>query len=64
MSKLPGNTRFDSSWVTRKIPLGEQVDYLQYASRSEAYVIGTSQNVDFKLPENDESHTEWKNEGK
>ncbi|KAM5464606.1 mRNA cleavage and polyadenylation factor subunit [Microsporum ferrugineum] len=62
MSRLPSNTRFDSTWATRKIPLGEQVDCIVYSSASESYVIGTSVKEDFKLPEDDESHTEWQNE--
>ncbi|EFR01919.1 serine/threonine protein kinase [Nannizzia gypsea CBS 118893] len=62
MSRLPSNTRFDSAWATRKIPLGEQVDCIVYSSASESYVIGTSTKEDFKLPEDDESHTEWRNE--
>lgn len=62
MSRLPSNTRFDSGWATRKIALGEQVDSIVYSSASECYVIGTSAKEDFKLPEDDESHTEWRNE--
>ncbi|KAK2873627.1 mRNA cleavage and polyadenylation factor subunit, partial [Arthroderma sp. PD_2] len=62
MSRLPSNTRFDSTWATRKITLGEQVDGIVYSSASESYVIGTSVKEDFKLPEDDESHAEWRNE--
>ncbi|PGG98566.1 hypothetical protein AJ79_08819 [Helicocarpus griseus UAMH5409] len=62
MSRFPRNTHFDGSWATRKVGLGEQVDSVEYSSSSETYVLGTSQKVDFKLPEDDEIHPEWRNE--
>ncbi|KAJ5884094.1 Protein c.t1.c1 [Penicillium subrubescens] len=57
------NTLLDHPWTLRKIPLDEQVDYLTYSTSSETYVVGTSHNVEFKLPDNDELHPEWRNEG-
>ncbi|KAJ5675859.1 hypothetical protein N7462_008756 [Penicillium macrosclerotiorum] len=60
--QLPPDTQFDYSWTLRKVPLGEQVDYLTYSTSSETYVLGTSSNMDFKLPDNDELHPEWRNE--
>lgn len=60
--QFPPNTQFDYSWTLRKIPLGEQVDHLTYSTSSETYVIGTSHNVEFRLPDNDELHPEWRNE--
>jgi cleavage and polyadenylation specificity factor subunit 1 len=54
----------DFPWPLRRILLGEQVDHMTYATSSNTYVLGTSQKVDFKLPEDDELHTEWGNEGK
>ncbi|KAK2798780.1 mRNA cleavage and polyadenylation factor subunit [Onygenales sp. PD_10] len=62
MCRFPRNTHFDSSWAARKIGLGEQVDGVVYHSATETYALGTSQKVDFKLPEDDEVHTEWRNE--
>ncbi|KLJ06944.1 protein CFT1 [Blastomyces silverae] len=62
MCRFPRNTHFDGSWATRKIGVGEQVDIVEYSSSSETYVIGTSQKVDFNLPEDDEIHPEWRNE--
>ncbi|EFE34581.1 uncharacterized protein ARB_06344 [Trichophyton benhamiae CBS 112371] len=50
------------AYVDEDITLGEQVDSIVYSSASECYVIGTSAKEDFKLPEDDESHTEWRNE--
>ncbi|CEO58535.1 hypothetical protein PMG11_03252 [Penicillium brasilianum] len=61
--QFPPNTQFDHPWTLRKIPLDEQVDYLTYSTSSETYVVGTSHNVEFMLPDNDELHPEWRNEG-
>ena len=63
MCQFPGETRFDYSWTLRKVQLGEQVDHLAYSSPSDTYVIGTSCKTGFKLPDNDELHHEWRNEG-
>ncbi|KAJ5902421.1 Cleavage/polyadenylation specificity factor A subunit C-terminal [Penicillium taxi] len=56
------DTQLDYSWTLRKVLLEEQVDFLTYSTASDTYVLGTSVNVDFKLPENDELHPEWRNE--
>ena len=63
MSQLPLQTEFDYPWTLRRISLDEQVDRLTYSTSSETYVLGTSTSVDFKLPDNDELHPEWRNEG-
>ncbi|CAL5868815.1 uncharacterized protein PFLUO_LOCUS3042 [Penicillium psychrofluorescens] len=60
--QLPPGTQFDYSWTLRKIPMEEQVDFLAYSSSSETYVLATSQQVDWKLPDDDELHPEWRNE--
>lgn len=46
------------------MPLGEQVDHLTYSTSSDTYVLGTSHKADFRLPEDDELHPEWRNEGR
>ena len=56
-------TQLHYSWPLRKISLDEQVDFLTYSTASETYVLGTSTSVEFKLPEDDELHPEWRNEG-
>lgn len=56
--------QFDFSWPVRKIPLNEQVDHLTYSTTSGTYVVGTTRDQDFKLPDDDELHPEWRNEGK
>ncbi|WEW58506.1 mRNA cleavage and polyadenylation factor subunit [Emydomyces testavorans] len=62
MCRLPANTRFDNSWTTRKVHLGDQIDFVEYSAHSETYALGSSRKVDFRLPEDDEVHTEWRSE--
>lgn len=47
----------------QRVPVGENVNHLAYSSSSEMYVLGTSHKTEFKLPEDDELHPEWRNEG-
>lgn len=47
----------------RVVPIGEQVEHLAYSSSSGTYVLGTSRKADFQLPDDDELHPEWRNEG-
>lgn len=63
MCRFPANIRFNKSWVMKKIYLGEQIEFVVYSSSTETYVLGTSHKADFKLPDNDEVHTEWRREG-
>lgn len=63
ISQLPPDTEFDYPWALRKVHIGENVDYLTYSPSSETYVLGTSHKAEFKLPEDDELHPEWRNEG-
>lgn len=60
--ELPLHTDFSYPWTLRKVPVEEQVDFLTYSTSSGTYVLGTSRNVDFKLPDDDELHPEWRNE--
>ncbi|GIC92592.1 cleavage/polyadenylation factor CFT1 [Aspergillus udagawae] len=60
--RFPSETLYDYTWALRKIDIGEQVDHLVYATSSETYVLGTSHSADFKLPEDDELHPDWRNE--
>ncbi|KAF4160597.1 hypothetical protein CNMCM6936_002869 [Aspergillus lentulus] len=61
--RFPSETLFDYTWALRKIGIGEQVDHLAYATSSETYVLATSHSADFKLPDDDELHPDWRNEG-
>lgn len=36
---------------------------LSYHPPMEVYVLGTSRKIDFKLPDDDDFHHEWKGEG-
>ncbi|KAL5365766.1 CPSF A subunit region-domain-containing protein [Aspergillus floccosus] len=62
MCQLPRETHFDYQWPMRRISIGEQVDHLTYSASSETYVLGTSQRAEWKLPDDDELHPEWRNE--
>ncbi len=63
-SKFPSEVRFgETDWLARKVVLGEEVQALSYHPAMEVYVLGTSQKVDFRLPEDDDFHHEWKGEG-
>ena len=42
--------------------LGEDVRALSYHAPRHCYVIGTSHEVDFDLPKDDEIHREWAHE--
>ncbi|KAE8411896.1 CPSF A subunit region-domain-containing protein [Aspergillus pseudocaelatus] len=60
--RVPLDVQLDYSWTIQQIPIGEQVDRLAYSSSSGMYVLGTSHRTEFKLPEDDELHPEWRNE--
>ncbi|KAG2415737.1 hypothetical protein HFD88_006928 [Aspergillus terreus] len=62
MCQLPRETHFDYQWPMRRIPIGEQIDHLAYSASSETYVLGTSHRAEWKLPDDDELHPEWRNE--
>ncbi|CAF9940116.1 MAG: mRNA cleavage and polyadenylation factor subunit, partial [Alectoria fallacina] len=57
-AQLPLQSQYETGWVTRRIPLGEEVHALTYHEEMDAYVLGTSTVVDFKLPD-DEFHSHW-----
>ncbi|KAL1990323.1 hypothetical protein VTN49DRAFT_6162 [Thermomyces lanuginosus] len=60
--QLPEETTLDLPWPIRRIPMNEQVDYLTYATASNTYVYGAANKRNFKLPDDDEIHPEWRNE--
>ncbi|KAJ9305483.1 hypothetical protein DTO217A2_5012 [Paecilomyces variotii] len=62
LCQLPRATQFHFPWTMRRIPVGEEIDHLAYSSSSGTYILGTSHKSDFKLPDDDEVHTEWRNE--
>ena len=42
-------SQYHTGWITRKFAIGEQVDALDYHSRTGSYVIGTCSNTDYRL---------------
>ncbi|KAE8376192.1 CPSF A subunit region-domain-containing protein [Aspergillus bertholletiae] len=60
--RLPPSIQLDYSWTIQQVHIGEQVDHLAYSSSSGMYVLGTSHRTEFKLPDDDELHPEWRNE--
>ncbi|KAH8701144.1 putative cleavage and polyadenylation specificity factor subunit A [Talaromyces proteolyticus] len=60
--QLPDDVQFEFAWPLRRVPLGEQVDHVSYSTSSGTYVLGTSREQNFKLPDDDELHPEWRNE--
>ncbi|KAL2824543.1 CPSF A subunit region-domain-containing protein [Aspergillus cavernicola] len=62
LAKLPPGTQLGHPWALRRVPIGEQIDQLTYSTTSDTYVLGTCHRSEFKLPENDELHPEWRNE--
>lgn len=61
-AQLPSESQYETGWVTRRVPLGEEVHAIAYHEEMDTYVLGTSTIVDFKLPE-DEFHNHWTAEG-
>ena len=55
-AQLPSNSQYGTGWVTRKISLGEEIHAFDFHEQKEAYVVGTNQQVNFKLPEDDSPH--------
>ncbi|KAL4902493.1 hypothetical protein BDW74DRAFT_157890 [Aspergillus multicolor] len=62
LARFPSGTKLGYPWAVRRVSIGEQVDKLAYTSASNTYVLGTCQRSEFKLPEDDELHPEWRNE--
>ncbi|KAF6229894.1 hypothetical protein HO133_004231 [Letharia lupina] len=57
-AQLSSQSRYETGWVTKRVPLGEEIHALAYHEEMDAYVLGTCTIVDFKLPE-DEFHSHW-----
>lgn len=49
--------------MAQKKVLGEEVQALSYHLSMEVYILGTSRKIDFTLPNDDDFHHEWRNEG-
>lgn len=62
LCRVSHDTQFHCSWTIQQVPIGEQVDHLAYSSSSGMYVLATCHRTEFKLPDDDELHPEWRNE--
>ncbi|KAL4977842.1 CPSF A subunit region-domain-containing protein [Aspergillus desertorum] len=62
LARLQEGTQLGYPWLMKRVPIGEQIDKLTYTSASDSYVLGTCRRCEFKLPEDDELHPEWRNE--
>ncbi|KEF59392.1 uncharacterized protein A1O9_04236 [Exophiala aquamarina CBS 119918] len=52
-----------SSWSIKRIPLGQDVASVSYFMPTDSYILGTNYTADFQLPQDDEWHPDWRNEG-
>ena len=48
-AQLPVESQYSTGWVTRRIAIGEQVESVDYHTRTDSYVIGTSKHTSYKL---------------
>lgn len=62
VSQLPPATNFELGISLRKVALGEDVHGVAYHPPMESYVVGTSTNVGFELPKDDDHHRDWQRE--
>lgn len=62
LATLPHGAQLGYSWAFKRVQIGEQIDQLTYSSTSNTYVLGTCHRSEFKLPDDDELHPEWRNE--
>lgn len=62
-AQLPADTTMGhSGWIERKVALGVDVSGIAYLQCTQSYVLAASHPEDFQLPQDDEWHSEWKNE--
>ena len=61
MMQLPANTRYDIGWPVRKLRLDTEVNLCAYFEPKDVYVLATTEQVPFRLPE-DNNHKEWTDE--
>ncbi|KAL5337780.1 CPSF A subunit region-domain-containing protein [Aspergillus crustosus] len=63
LARLAQGTQLGYPWAFKRMHIGEQIDQLAYSASSEVYVLGTCEKLEFRLPEDDELHPDWRNEG-
>ncbi|KAL4883616.1 CPSF A subunit region-domain-containing protein [Aspergillus karnatakaensis] len=62
LAEIAQGTQLGYPWAVKRVPIGEQIDHLVYSASSETYVLGTCDETEFKLPDDDELHPDWRNE--
>ena len=63
MAQLPAHSILgQSEWIARKVNIGETVVSLTYFAPTGSYILATSRPQEFHLPQDDEWHSEWKDE--
>jgi cleavage and polyadenylation specificity factor subunit 1 len=62
VSQLPSDNSFELGMSLQKVELGQAVHGITYHPPMESYIVGTSVQVPFELPKDDENHREWAKE--
>lgn len=55
VAQLPTSVSYDLGVAVQKVALGQSIHGVAYHSQMETYAVGTSSEVDFELPKNDEN---------
>ena len=55
VAQLPANVSYDLGVAVQKVRLGQSIHGVAYHSQMETYAVGTSSEVDFELPKNDDN---------
>ncbi|KAH0539099.1 hypothetical protein FGG08_004337 [Glutinoglossum americanum] len=59
----PNVTFTEIGWAMQKVPLGGEVSAVSYHAAMGSYVLGTSEEVEFELPKDDDFRKNWATEG-
>ena len=62
LCELPSGFRYDTGWAVKQVKLGQDVESICYHAEKGVYMIGLSETLVFKLPD-DDYHHEWAKEG-
>ncbi|KAH0559977.1 hypothetical protein GP486_003507, partial [Trichoglossum hirsutum] len=58
----PNVTFAETGWAMQKVLLGEEVSAISYHTAMGSYVLGTSEEVEFELPKDDDFRKNWATE--
>lgn len=62
VSQFPPGISFELGMQLQKVELGEAIHAVTYHPPMQSYVIGTSTQVDFELPKDDDHRRDWQKE--